>query len=610
MPKHSADKETLFKVLELYMDEGDWLGNPELIEKLKDKLQTDEEPQAYTKKIQVHTYYGFLSWEDSSNKSSRKKISESGKAFFEALRDKDESVIFDCLLKAIENNTFGKDVPGLSTKSHVEPPQVFIIASIILKFLTRQEYGFILERLDSSQDSFGDLLFQVSANRFKDNHSYEVPSRYGDAKPITALVNWGFLVIDGKQGAQEKIIIKPTFLEIYIKRLEKLDIFNYKSGDPSSKIYSNLIFFGPPGTGKSYGVDKIVDKKASTRTQFHPEYSYGDFVGSYRPIVGSHKSEIAKGYNGKDIPLPINYFSFVPGPFMVALVDALKKFIEDDSSPQPHYLIIDEINRGDSSSIFGDIFQLLDRNLEGFGEYSIDPRPEIKIWLNHESKGIGDWWIKGEKKLSLPPNFIILGTMNTSDQNLYPMDTAFKRRWEWESCSVEEEYENLRNVYPGITPKLKIGDKEYKWIGLLRELNRLITSGQQGMEDKQIGPWFIKPRRDGTICPKSFANKLLFYLWYDVFKDDLDSENCPFRSHDEKRNEINTFGMLQSLFKDKGPEAIFKQKTLENCYLSSSDVGASGEEAQTSDENLAERPSTDESEQVSEQQDDSNESKR
>ena len=250
---------------------------------------------------------------------------------------------------------------------------------------------------------------------------------------------------------------------------------------------------------------------------------------------------------------------------------------------------------GDCSSIFGDIFQLLDRNSEGFSEYGIDPRPEIKIWLDNEFKEIGEWAIKEEHKLSLPPNFIILGTMNTSDQNLYPMDTAFKRRWEWESCSVEEEYEILLKKYANNTPVLEFKEKKYEWIKLLRKLNRLITSGQQGMEDKQIGPWFIKPALDdGTICSESFANKLLFYLWCDVFKDELDSESSPFINYHEEQNEINTFGMLQSIFKVKGLEAIFKPEILKDCLVQSSNVGASGEEPKI----LAESPSIDESEQV------------
>ena len=179
----------------------------------------------------------------------------------------------------------------------------------------------------------------------------------------------------------------------------------------------------------------------STMTQFHPEYSYGDFVGSYRPMVGTYLSEKAKDPNGKEIQMPVNYFDFVPGPFMNAVADALL------NSSEPHYLLIDEINRGDCSSIFGDVFQLLDRDKTGSSKYGIHLRPEIERWLNHKL-GNGNLPIGNKlNQLRLPPNLFILGTMNTSDQNLYPMDSAFKRRWEWQSCSVESEYNVVRSAY-------------------------------------------------------------------------------------------------------------------------------------------------------------------
>lgn len=437
---------------------------------------------------------------------------------------------------------------------------------------------------------------------------HAVSHRYEELK--TVILSSGDLVFTDKlvfvKGTSFGDFVDEVYPKVNIHDFLDPKVVQSSAGGVSENHY-NEIFFGPPGTGKSHLAVKTIGKNANTKTQFHPEYSYGDFIGCYRPVVGSHSTKKANNYIGDEIPLPINYFSFVPGPFMGALVDALKKYLNDKSSPQPHYLLVDEINRGDCSSIFGDIFQLLDRNSEGFSEYGIDPRPEIKIWLDNEFEEIGDWSIKEKNKLSLPPNFIILGTMNTSDQNLYPMDTAFKRRWDWKSCSVEKEYEILLEAYPRITPVLEFKTKKYEWIALLKKLNRRITGGRQGMEDKQIGPWFIKPAADGTVCVQSFANKLLFYLWCDVFKDDQDSENSPFITHCEKGNEINTFGMLQSLFQNKGLEAIFKPEITKDCLVQSSDVGASGEDVQTSDENLPETPSPDESEEVAEQQDDSSE---
>jgi hypothetical protein len=294
--------------------------------------------------------------------------------------------------------------------------------------------------------------------------------------------------------------------------------------------------------------------------------------------------------------MPVNYFEFVPGPFMKAIANSLQ------DQTKPHYLLIDEINRGDCSAIFGDIFQLLDRDADGSSKYPVELRPEAANWLDGK---VNNWGQENNGQLKIPKNLTILGTMNTSDQNLYPMDTAFKRRWDWSSCSVEKEYDSLpENTY------LIISEQKHKWVQLIKNLNNFITSRSNGMEDKQIGPWFIKPAdADNTINVDSFSNKLLFYLWHDVFKDDQNSESSPFLSYDEERNEINTFGGLQGVFLAGGLEAIFKHEILKGCRMQNSDVGVSGEDAQTSDENLAESPSNDESEEVSEQQDDSNETK-
>jgi hypothetical protein len=364
------------------------------------------------------------------------------------------------------------------------------------------------------------------------------------------------------------------------------------------EIGRNLIYFGPPGTGKSHRANEEIDRLGadSTKILFHPDYTYGDFFGNYKPVVGSDLSSMNfKNLEGQEgLSMPVNYFEFIAGPFMKAIVNSLLY------PSRPHYLLIDEINRGDCSAIFGDLFQLLDRDSDGSSKYSVELRPEAVKWLDGK---VYNWGQENNGQLKIPKNLTILGTMNTSDQNLYPMDTAFKRRWEWSSCSVENEYYNL----PAET-YLKIREQEYNWIQLIKNLNNFITSRSNGMEDKQIGPWFIKPAAtDNSINVDSFSNKLLFYLWHDVFKDDQDAESCPLLCFDEKGNEINTFGMLQSLFTQKGLEAIFKPEILLGCRSKSSDAGTFAEDVDTSNENLAESSSTDESEEVAKDLDDSNE---
>jgi 5-methylcytosine-specific restriction endonuclease McrBC GTP-binding regulatory subunit McrB len=265
---------------------------------------------------------------------------------------------------------------------------------------------------------------------------------------------------------------------------------------------------------------------------------------------------------------------------MQAIAKAISNLNEDLENPSPVFLLIDEINRGDCSSIFGDIFQLLDRDEKGNSQYGVFIKPEIKEWLESEEE-TGTWDFMGNGDLNIPHNLSIIGTMNTSDQNLYPMDTAFKRRWEWQSCSVEKEYETFQEYCQD--PYLEIDGVKYDWIKLIKKLNDHITN-QHNMEDKQIGPWFIRPNNDGSIDQASFANKLLFYLWHDVFKDEQGSQSSPFLDGDQ----ISTFGKLQDTFETGGLEAIFKKEVLPDGLGSSPE--SAGESNPIRSDDLSEEP--------------------
>jgi hypothetical protein len=515
MPKNSAEISEMNAVLKVYYDTNDWLDNSIFIEKMKLLLgEPFQEPQAYTKKTQIPSYFGFTTWEDLSNPQSRRKITDSGKRFYEAIKTSDTKSIYEELMLSLENLTFGRNVCGCSSDSDIEPPQIFIKSVLALNYLTRQEYGYLLWQLDEEKGSLFDLITTIAVNRRKNIFNYaSIPPKFGDAKPITALINWNFLVKNGKIGSQDKIFINEDVLNNYIDRLLILKNYNndVKKFVPQTEDYDdiegeegmNKIFYGAPGTGKSFKIDKIIESLDSNyfeRITFHPEYDNATFVGGYKPI--SEENE-----KGEEI---IKY-KFIPQAFTNIYERAWK-----DKNHQ-YYLVIEEINRGNCAEIFGDIFQLLDRT----SKYTVSPSKElkahlVKVFENENHPGI-------KNGLKLPTNLTIYATMNTSDQSLFPMDSAFKRRWDWQYVPIcYELIDEFSNPNESSNFEIDIEDGfKYSWIKFIKKVNlEYIKENPSLGMDKCIGNYFIKPNIGNTITLKPFINKVVFYLWNDVFKDE------------------------------------------------------------------------------------------
>lgn len=313
------------------------------------------------------------------------------------------------------------------------------------------------------------------------------------------------------------------------------------------------IFYGAPGTGKSHTVKRETaaweEKERVVRTTFHPDSDYSTFVGAYKPTL---KEVYVRDSTGrivieKDKPVKEKQISyeFVPQAFLNAYIDAWT------NREEPEYLIIEEINRGNCAQIFGDLFQLLDRNDEGYSEYAIKADRDLEIYLNKafENADIEDYPnVKSGKVLLLPNNFYIRATMNTSDQSLFPIDSAFKRRWDWEYESIK--YENKKWV-------IEIGANRYKWTSFQHIVNNKIFEATSS-EDKMLGDYFVKPY-NGVISEKLFLNKVLFYLWNDVCKD---GDSDIFKTDDNKDVKFSDFyvdngtEILLSMMKNLGVELL------------------------------------------------------
>ena len=294
------------------------------------------------------------------------------------------------------------------------------------------------------------------------------------------------------------------------------------------------IFYGAPGTGKSHRINEETKGESVIRTTFHPDSDYSTFVGAYKPTMGllpicderGQPMKIGSSVLHKEQII----YEFVDQAFLQAYVNAWKYYAQNSFAAKKQFLVIEEINRGNCAQIFGDLFQLLDRNDNGFSDYPINADKDMKKQLTKAFNGIR---IENAESINqlyhgrdivnevlagdillLPDNLYIWATMNTSDQSLFPIDSAFKRRWEWQYMPIGKGYNKdgseIKWAIEGAT-------KKYDWWSFIENINAQIAEATQS-EDKKLGFFFCKAT-DNLISTEKFVGKVIFYLWNDVFKN-------------------------------------------------------------------------------------------
>jgi restrictase len=340
------------------------------------------------------------------------------------------------------------------------------------------------------------------------------------------------------------------FFYYYLKNKDILH--GYKECDVASNIEPRpllnslshqRIFFGAPGTGKSYKLNQEAKQYFEDnfkRVTFHPNYMYGNFIGQYKP------------YPAEDNHEKITY-KFVPGILINQLVEALK-------NPDKNYLvIIEEINRANVASVFGDLFQLLDRNSNGESEYSISITKELQDYFKNEafvdeslSERIQDKLGDDFSTLYLPNNLYIWATMNSADQGVMPMDTAFKRRWEFTYLGVNDAVDNNSDEFESYI--FKVGDEQYKWNDYREQINDRLSK-LNIPEDKLLGPYFLSKNvltnEDKSYVSEVLKDKVLMYLYEDAAR--------AFRGKLFKEGIYGTYSQLCKAFGDN-PLTIFKEE--------------------------------------------------
>lgn len=322
-------------------------------------------------------------------------------------------------------------------------------------------------------------------------------SAYVDIGAIAKAFRFGF----GRSKDQKDRYVccfRPEFLYFYLTNMTDLHFVEavhpgaltveepkVEPVKTSHRIGENIIFYGAPGTGKTHTVDSMIDGKRCVRTVFHPDMQNSDFVGALKPVMQEDRVT----------------YSFSPGPFAVALRDAL---FEPD---REIYLVIEELNRAPAAAVFGDLFLLLDRGGDGTSKYEVDfPTEEFKAWL---SISLG----REIDQLYLPSNLWLLATMNSADQGVYPIDTAFRRRWRQEYVPID--YSSAPNGRLDIV--FSDGSiHSLLWNRFAELMNDHLTEQLDIAEDRLLGPWFVTAEDLDRSC--LIPGKVLIYLWDDLLR--------------------------------------------------------------------------------------------
>ena len=430
--------------------------------------------------------------------------------------------------------------------------------------VTNQEFNVIFEDEDTNK--------QVSGTVKKTGHTTTITGDiYSDVKTRCNLSDI-IVFTSTKSKNKFKYFIVNKNSDLYEQFNKSLNLFGSHSSvinetthlvavyDEGFDYPLQQIYFGAPGTGKSHIVKKHTEGESLVRITFHPDSDYSTFVGCYKPTT---KEVEMRDVTGKIIiehgqPVTENriIYQFVDQAFLQAYIKAWKFYAEAEEgvAPKKQFLIIEEINRGNCAQIFGDLFQLLDRNDSGFSEYFIHADKDMQ---KHLSNAFKDCLIKDSHKdainslyskedevvakvlsgeiLLLPNNLYIWATMNTSDQSLFPIDSAFKRRWDWKYRPIVKGRDRDGRE---LNWRITANTREYDWWSFLEKINAIVGTTTNS-EDKKLGFFFCKSI-DGVISTETFVGKVIFYLWNDVFKN-FGFDNPIFKDEDGSTLEFDKF---------------------------------------------------------------------
>lgn len=631
IPKHTAETVYFDAAMEVLESESSWVLMQDFTDKLYALLvkigketKRSSDNTHYTKCAQLPMYFGFVERNIVSGKTYV-RINERGREFYKAIKEDNRNKFYQMLVESIESGNFGELNMGVpSSRSDVDPPALFIRASYDLEGLNNKEFAFLIWSLVDRNDDYTGSIKAIKDYRLKS--TWDIPKEaqiYKDCKPIMILQRWGFL-----SDVPHGMAVSSDIDDKYHERLVNLKIYSVDRNPPGllavktltkGVIKENrlqLITYGAPGTGKSFKIKNETSKQKVFRTTFHPDSDYATFVGAYKPAMKSVERTALIGDKLKMADVSsvgdafkkekVIAYEFVEQVFTKAYIQAwsYQKEAASGEDPKRVYLVIEEINRGNCAQVFGDLFQLLDRNPNGFSDYAIKPDEDFGLHIGEklaaapgtfdsarkdninalypeaeEGIDVVDEVMAGRLML-LPDNLYIRATMNTSDQSLFPMDSAFKRRWDWDYVAIKDHPEENWEIEIDATT-------HYSWWDFLDAINKEIFKATSA-EDKQLGYYFVRTPSK-KIDLNTFVNKVVFYLWNSVFKDCY--TDCEFMKRDKdnyftftsffKNGELDVEQAKAFLGKLKNLKSVEQKKAEESSAENSAgQAEASGEQAE------------------------------
>lgn len=601
MPKNNAHPKTMFFTLGIYNDADDWVSNSDLIEKLSKKLNDNnienevKEPQSYTKKTQVLSYFGLLEWEDPNNSQSRRRITEDGKTLYRLLTINDKEKIQSLLIKILQNKTFGRNVLGCNSDSDLEAPNIFIKSALLLDGLTNKEFAYILGRMELQGKNLEDAISEIKIIRINGGkfELLENAKKWSDPKPIIALADWGLLSTKKENSIQyyyldKEIIrrfgdiisnlrIKNNFRHssTQIKKiLNKSDIYRFLTAIRTKPF---VLLAGISGTGKSRIVRKLAQATVSEELQVAYGNKYTDFEKERWNIHKPENFEIIQvkpnWHNSMDV---VGYLSNIPEPHYVftPFVEFIIKAMKYPTIP--FFLCLDEMNLAPVEEYFAEFLSAIESRSYENGVYSTDPiiksfdsfgnevcnnmiRTFFPEYNPDKQDNENEYLIDRLKNqgLMLPQNLIVIGTVNMDETTF-----SFSRKVLDRAMSIEMNDVDYDSYLNGTT------DNELK--SLLEtfdavELNSLLVErpvnssdviGELGHDDENSDSKFVidylkrvNSLLDGTPFKLGYraANEALLYL----------SASYKFNSGDRVKA-MDNFTLMKILSRIEGDQSKLK----------------------------------------------------